>query len=427
MTQQNALTVIGGMKISTVAKQSKYADQELGAGIAAPFAVIGYKGGRWSIRHRGNTHVLERRDAQGRPDGFVPYLDLVVLLAASHHSKVYYAKNYTDGDDSIPDCWSTDGVKPDQAAPHKQSPICANCKWNEFGSRVNQATGSKGKACADTRRMAVVPYADLENSMLGGPMLLRVPPASLGSVGEYSDMLKASAVPYSAIATRVGFDPKEAYPKMIFQPLAALTDDEMRTVIKMQEHTLVERIVQEQIENVVAQVGSEQGTNVAADAPAQAADAPPAANGQHGQPATPAATPDKVNPFATVPTGGPSYQGKTAPTEPVGRPAVETQPTAQTAPAVTPAPQESLTPEQARIRELEALLATTQAKPGRAPTRRRTQPVAPQTDAQPHTPQQEAAPAEAAEEDGSGSGMAQPETSDPALDTISARLAKILS
>jgi hypothetical protein len=384
----NSLTVIGGMKISTKAKQSKYADQELGAGIAAPFAVIGFKGGRWAIKSRGTTHVLERRDAQGRPDGFVPYLDVVILLAASHHSKVYYAKTYQDGDEGVPDCWSTDGTKPDQAAPQKQSPTCANCKWNEFGSRINLQTGkASGKACSDTRRMAVVPYNDIENTLLGGPMLLRVPPASLGSVGEYSDLLKANSVPYSAIATRLGFDKEQAYPRIVFAPLAALTDAEMDRVIKMQAHPLVERIVQEQVENVSASVS---------DAPVIP---PAAANGQHGT-------------AVTRPVTEPVQQVQPPPTSPTSQPA-----------EAPPAP--SLTPEQAKIRELEDQLAAAKAAsaPATRPTRRRSQPVAPSAQAEPHQPVEAAG-----EEDGSGSGAAVAAGgSDPALDSITARLSKILS
>src|SRR5215813_9940029 len=105
MTSNTALTVLAGARAHLPANvgQLKHTDQALGEGIAAPFAVIGYKGARWSVRHRGNTTVLERRDAQGRPDGFVPFLDLVVLRAATHHSKTYYAKNYQDGDDDVPD------------------------------------------------------------------------------------------------------------------------------------------------------------------------------------------------------------------------------------------------------------------------------------------------------------------------------------
>jgi len=415
----NALAVLGGMKnsISSYAKQSKYADQALGEGIAAPFAVIGYKGARWSIRHRGNVTVLQRYDAQNRPDGFVPYLDLVVLFAASHHSKVYYEKAYVDGSDDMPDCWSTDGVKPDNAASKKQSPTCGNCKWNEFGSRTNQATGARGKACADTRRMAVVPYRDIENSVLGGPMLLRVPPASLAAVGEYSDLLKANSVPYSAICTRVGFDPKEAFPKMTFEPFAALTDDEMRKVIEMQNHPLVERIVQEQLENVNAQVGSEQGVNkpVTPDSSkANGAEVPPA-----------------KSEFAQAQTkaDGPSYAGR--PQEPATAPPAPAEPEAQATPptdqAATAAAQaQALTPDQIRIKELEAKLAAAEAKP----QKRRTKPVAPQAEAQTHAGPPLPAPVgpgePEGEEDGSGSGAMVP-AGDPALASISARLSKILS
>lgn len=428
MTQQNALAVLSGAKISSLALQSKYATQELGAGIAAPFAIIGYKGARWSIRHRGTTTVLERFDAQGRRDGFVPFLDVVILLAATHHSKVYYAKNYQDGDDDVPDCWSTNGAAPDQAAPKPQSPICATCKWNEFGSRVNQATGSKGKACSDTRRMAVVPFADIENVSLGGPMLLRVPPASLGAVGEYSDMLKANAAPYSAIATRIGFDPSEAYPKMTFEPIAALTDDQMRQVLKMQDHPLVERIVQEQLESVAAQPSqpTPAPTQQAAPAtpPAPANDPndpgpPPAFLTKTAAPVTPQVTPPS-NPFGQVPT----VPAETAPTpQAVAQAVAPPQPTQTT---------EVLTPAEAKIRELEAQLAAMKAPDAGAtkrPRKARTPPVAPQATAQTMEASQQAQehPQEAGEEDGSGTGAAvAPAAGDPALSSISARLSKIL-
>src|SRR5215470_633218 len=153
------------MQISQRARQVlKHADEELAPGIAAPFAVIGFKGSRWSLKHRGQITTFERSDGS-----FEPFLDVVMLYAAPHHSKIYYAKAYQDGDDDVPDCWSTDGIKPDGAAPRKQNPVCKGCKWDEFGSRINQSTGARGKACADTRRIAIVPYPNVENEVGGGP------------------------------------------------------------------------------------------------------------------------------------------------------------------------------------------------------------------------------------------------------------------
>lgn len=88
-----------------------------------------------------------------------------------------------------------------------------------------------------------------------------------------------------------------------------------------------------------------------------------------------------------------------------------------------------MTPEQLRIQELEAKLAAAEAKPTRGPSRRRTQPVAPQATAQQHNvPAAEATEIDAGgEEDGTGSGATVPAGNDPALASISARLSKILS
>lgn len=423
---KHALTIIANMKISTRAKAVlKHADEELAPGIAAPFAVIGYKGARWSVRARGNTTVLEQDDGS-----FVPFLDVVMLHAAAHHSKIYYAKTYQDGDDDVPDCWSTDGQKPDQAAPRKQATICANCKWNEFGSRTNANTGAKGKACGDVRRIAIVPYPDLENQIMGGPMLLRVPPASLAPFAEYSDFLKANGVPYPALVTRIGFDKKEAYPKYVFRPLVALSDDEVDRVAKMQAHSLVDRIVQQQLENIVDQVGSEQGAVSvpkqqgvvgAGEKPADMTP-PEHLNRTNGAAAKPTVTQSdqvphastrpasKANPFAKAAGSGPSHQGSgEAIQRQQAAPGETAQTTAQTDPAGSA---EALSPEQARIKELENQLAA--AKAGtRAPAKRRSQPVAPSSEAQSLPPPDA--------EEGTIEGA-----DDPALAAINARLDKVM-
>lgn len=452
----NALAIIGNLKISTIAKESKFAGQEFGAGIAAPFPVIGYKGGKWSIRHRGTNTMLMRKDAQGRDEGPLPFLELVALHVASNHSKTYYAKAYKDGDEEVPDCWSTNGLAPDAAAPNKQNPTCKDCKWNAFGSRTNVATGAKGKACADYRRMAVVPYKDLRNTIMGGsPMLLRVPPASLGAVGEFSDLLKANSVPYYAIAIRVGFEAQLAYPKLTFEPYAALTDDEMRIVLEMQQHPLVERIVQAQVENIVDRPGAEegvetpsaasvnQGASTASPKPDQDDLTPPAhlqrtkPNGVTN-PVTVTESNHTTNMAGNVAGPAAAVQTQTAPppSEPIQQ--------GGNAPAATPAPAEqALTPEQLRIKELEAKLAAAEA--GKKPKKARSQPVAPQSTAEPANSQQvsmafgagQKTEAEIAaglpgetivggdgEEDGSGSGATVP--NDPVLESVSARLSKML-
>jgi len=401
-----ALLAEAAAQLPANARQLKHADEAIGIGIAAPFAVIGYKGARWSIRHRGNVTMLEKTDQDGEKYA-VPHLDLIALYAATHNSKTYYEKAWVDGNDDPPDCWSTDGTKPDNAAKNKQNPTCSDCRHNEFGSRINQVTQAKGKACGDFRRWAVVPYGNIENEALGGPMLLRIPPASLAAVGEFSDKLKANSVPYAAVAIRVGFATGESYPKMTFRPVAILTYDEVERVRRMQDHPLVDRIVQEQMENMPAQLGSEQGQNVT----------PPSSRSQTNG-SVKAPPPKSDDPFSQVRTDGPSYAGR--PQQPVGAQAVSPEAQAQDLSKTAPAAKsEALTPEQARIRELEAKLAAAEAKPTRAP-RRRTQPVAPQAEAQPHVA------ASNGEEDGSGTEETVTQGNDPALKSISDRLEKLL-
>lgn len=385
MTEKNALTTLANMKISTRARQMKHANEELAPGIAAPFAVIGYKGGHWSIRHRGNVTELERKTADGRPDGYEPFIHVVMLHAAPHHSKVYYEKPYVDGNDDPPDCWSTDGIKPDQAAPKKQSVLCANCPKNTFGSRINQATGAKGKACSDFRRIAVVPYPNLENEVMGGVMLLRVPPASLANYGEYSDFLKANSVPYCGIVTKIGFEKGVAYPKMQFEPEVALTDSEVDRAAAMQALPIVDRMVQQQLENLVDRPGAQEGS--------------------------------EVQPRLTVVGGTPVPQPPQGPEKPKEEVPPKEASTLPPTPPTPPAPKPeavALTPEQIRVKELELELARLKAAQPVQPKRRRSQPVAPQAEAQTLPPPETA-------DDGTGD-----DAEDPALAAINARLDKVM-
>ncbi|MFX8094606.1 hypothetical protein ABTK72_20245, partial [Acinetobacter baumannii] len=85
------------------------------------------------------------------------------------------------------------------------------------GSKISD-NGSKSKACSDSRKLVIVPVGangavDFENLRFGGPMLLRVPPASLRAFAEYDAKLQAMGLPYYAVVTRLQFDQSQAYPR----------------------------------------------------------------------------------------------------------------------------------------------------------------------------------------------------------------------
>jgi hypothetical protein len=77
-------------------------------------------------------------------------MDVVVLdaLAARH----YYAGAYQPDTVTSPECYSFDGIAPHPEAQDKQSPDCANCQLNQFGSAQN----AKGKACKEGYKLALI-------------------------------------------------------------------------------------------------------------------------------------------------------------------------------------------------------------------------------------------------------------------------------
>jgi hypothetical protein len=195
-----------------------YAEDDLSAGVSAGFGVLSYRGKVWRINYKGEEHKL--LTPEGDP---IPSVRIVMLKAKPQLSKIYYAKQYEEGDDSSPDCFSMDGVTPDRSITTPQCLSCAACPQSVWGSKITEA-GKETKACADSRRLAVVPSTDVANEALGGPLLLRVPAASLGNLSAYDSMLKKANAAYFGLVTRVGFDTDAAYPKLTFQYDGAATE-----------------------------------------------------------------------------------------------------------------------------------------------------------------------------------------------------------
>jgi hypothetical protein len=217
------------------------AADELGAGISSSFAILTYKGKVWTVNYQGNSKTLMREDGDGPKSS----VEVVIVKAASPLAKIFYEAGYVEGSKSAPDCWSTNGVVPDAGASKRQHTNCAACPKNQWGSRANDVTGKQAKACQDSKRLAVVPVQDVDNDVLGGPMLLRVPAASLREMKQFNDVLQQNGYPYFAIATRIAFDPAAAYPKFVFSAMRPLTDEEADKVLKLRDDIRTTRILDE--------------------------------------------------------------------------------------------------------------------------------------------------------------------------------------
>ncbi|KRQ07509.1 hypothetical protein [Bradyrhizobium manausense] len=226
---------------------------DLSAGVQAGFGIMGYKGKVWSLRKGGQETPLMRPDGDGPRNS----IEVVILKASAHVSKIWYENGYVEGSTAAPDCFSSNGVTPDPASKKRQHNACATCPMNQWGSRITPA-GKQGKACSDSKRLAIAPAEDIKNEAFGGPLLLRVPAASLRDLAAYGEKMSALGYQYFAIATRIAFDPGEAYPKFVFGAIRPLTDAEADLVLEMRDSRQVTTILAE-------------GSEMAAPAPVQQA------------------------------------------------------------------------------------------------------------------------------------------------------------
>lgn len=162
------------------------------------------------------------------------HLDVVIVNAAPKISRTFYAGQYVEGENKAPDCWSADGDKPDASVEEPQAHDCASCPMNVKGSGQGDS-----KACRFSQRLAVV----LANDVEGDVMQLTLAATSIFGKEEgdkrplqaYARYLAAQSINPETLVTRLRFDTKAAVPKLFFQPVRWLEDDEYAVAVKKGE------------------------------------------------------------------------------------------------------------------------------------------------------------------------------------------------
>ena len=156
------------------------------------------------------------------------YLDVVIVKAAPKNSRVFYEGAYDkDAPATAPACWSNDGELPDPSSKSKQGVNCATCPQNQAGSGQGNS-----RACRYQRRIAVV----LANDVGGDVLRMVVPAASIFGKEEgdkrplqaYARYLAVQSPPINPeqVVTRMRFDTSAESPKLFFQPMRWLTNEE---------------------------------------------------------------------------------------------------------------------------------------------------------------------------------------------------------
>lgn len=179
---------------------------------------ISIKGSRFRIVEGGTETVLDTTT-----------LEVVIVGANPGKSKTWYAKQWTpESEPSAPDCFSLDGISPDPSATSPQNDLCAGCPHDAWGSKVTPQ-GKQIKACADTKRLAVVAADD----PTGAVYLLTVTSAAITGLNAYQKELRMRGIPPEIIRTRVSFDTDASFPKLKFDFGGYLDADTQAEVDKL--------------------------------------------------------------------------------------------------------------------------------------------------------------------------------------------------
>ena len=227
------------------------------------------------------------------------HLDVVIVRAAPKVSRIFYAGAY-DADKIVrPECWSNDGETPDASIKDPQASSCAKCSQNIAGSGQGNS-----RACRYQQRLAVV----LANDMEGDVLQLTLPATSIFGKEEgdkrplqaYARFLAAQNPPVNPeqIVTRMKFDTKAESPKLFFQPVRWLTDDEYPTSISQGESEDAKRAVTMTVAQADGVKAPPIGLAGKAPTAAKAAPAPAPADDEEEAPAPKTAKAPKAKPAA---------------------------------------------------------------------------------------------------------------------------------
>lgn len=252
-----------------------------GDGNIAPRVTIdqlSYRGKVWRRIVAGEETQLTRVNPETTEEEPMSIVSVVILDHNKQRSRSFFEGNYEEGKNVSPKCYSSDGVKPDASVKEPCAATCASCPNAVKGSKITES-GKQTTACAPFKRVAVIPATHIGKHP---PMLLKLAQTSIWDKDngenetkgwyawdQYLDMLRARGAKHTAmVETRVKFDLRVAYPKLLFSAARWLNPDEVVGV----KSEMTEK--EEVIGHIVNGAGNEDGAmgHPATPAPAAPAD-----------------------------------------------------------------------------------------------------------------------------------------------------------
>jgi hypothetical protein len=152
-------------------------------------------------------------------------------------ANLYYESGFDRDNPQPPGCFAVGPepslLTPVDESPDKQSDTCAACPNNQFGS------AGKGKACKNTRLLAVTPISD-EGYEGDAPIwILSVPPTSIKAFDAYVFKLstKQKTLPIGLV-TRISLNDTVTYVAPLFEAVRPLDDQELANVFPLREEAM---------------------------------------------------------------------------------------------------------------------------------------------------------------------------------------------
>lgn len=158
------------------------------------------------------------------------HMNIIFVKMAHSASRQCYEGTYEEGKTVSPICWSNDSIKPDSDVEHPCAPTCDVCPNSAKGSN-DSGVGTK---CKLSWRTAVV----LPQDPAGDVLEFVVPAASAFGKEEngrwpfksYVGMLASNNIAAGRVITKVQFDTKVQYPKVLFSPIGAVDTNDYQTI-----------------------------------------------------------------------------------------------------------------------------------------------------------------------------------------------------
>jgi hypothetical protein len=159
-----------------------------------------------------------------------PHLDVIVVNGSTTVQKTFYKSDYNAEETSTPDCWSSDGERPDAEVENPQAHNCKDCP------RAIKGSGGGSKAqCRFSMRVAVV----MMNNPGGDIYQLVLPSKSIFGSGDmehmpflqYARFVGNSGFNLNMLATRMSFDLDSDVPKLFFSNLEFLDTETYQTAV----------------------------------------------------------------------------------------------------------------------------------------------------------------------------------------------------